>query len=183
MEDGSFNTAAEEEFALPEDGVVGLVHPLELPKEELAAWKQQLADYEVEQPICQLERAVYLLEGEERDAFSLLRFQGKQLGRLPLFGRLERAGWLKGTPGDGGEIRSFYREDGAAGAMVEFSVCDVRHEEITEQIGEVFFYRTGPADDAAKKRQRYRLGEINPRYFSEIVLQIAEAVSDAAPAG
>ena len=51
MEDGSFNTMDEEEFELPEAGMAGLVHPIELSEEELAAWKEQLSDYEVTQPI------------------------------------------------------------------------------------------------------------------------------------
>lgn len=176
MEDGSFNTAEEELFTFPETGVVGLVHPLELSAQELAAWKEQLADYEVIQPVCQLERSVYRLEAEEENAFALTRFQGKQLGSLTLFGRLERAGWLKGTPMDGGEIGSFYREDGAVGAMVEFSVCPCQDGESIREIGEVCFYRTGPTDDQGKKRQRCRLGEITPRYFSETVLQLTEVV-------
>jgi hypothetical protein len=178
MEDGSFNTAKEEVFSLPEKGVVGLVHPLELSEEELAVWREQLADYEVAQPVCQLERCVYGLKEEEENGFVLTRFQGKRFSRLTLFGRLERAGWLKGTPIDGGEIRSFYREDGAVGAMVEFSACSMEHGDRIEEIGEVFFYRTGPADDMGKRRQRCRPGEITPRYFSETVLQLAEVMKD-----
>ncbi len=39
MEDGSFNTADEEEYELPQEGNIGLVHPVELSEEELLAWK------------------------------------------------------------------------------------------------------------------------------------------------
>ena len=59
MEDGSFNTAEEEEYELPDNGRIGLVHPMELTGEEKEAWEQQLEDYEIVQPFEQLERSVY----------------------------------------------------------------------------------------------------------------------------
>lgn len=55
MEDGSFNTVDEEELELPEDAVIGLIHPIELSKEERDAWKEQLEDYEIIQPVEQLD--------------------------------------------------------------------------------------------------------------------------------
>ena len=42
MEDGTFNTVDEEEFELPENASIGLVHPVELDEDLLDAWKQQL---------------------------------------------------------------------------------------------------------------------------------------------
>ncbi len=54
MEDGSFNTVDEEEYTLPDGGSIGLVHPIELTDQDLAAWKQQLEDYEITQSIDQL---------------------------------------------------------------------------------------------------------------------------------
>ena len=56
MEDGSFNTVDEEEYTLPDEASIGLVHPIELTDEALAAWKQQLEDYEITQSIDQLSR-------------------------------------------------------------------------------------------------------------------------------
>ena len=50
MEDGSFNTADEEEYELPKEAVIGLVHPVELSADLLSAWKEQLEDYEIVQP-------------------------------------------------------------------------------------------------------------------------------------
>lgn len=54
MEDGSFNTSEEEEYTLSENMVIGLVHPIDLSKEELLVWKEQLSDYDIVQPIEQL---------------------------------------------------------------------------------------------------------------------------------
>ncbi|MDE6517129.1 MAG: DUF4132 domain-containing protein, partial [Acetatifactor sp.] len=76
MEDGSFNTEDEDEYTLPEQGQIGLVHPIELTKESLETWKQQLEDYEITQPIEQLNRAIYYLTQEEQEGKSLERFGG-----------------------------------------------------------------------------------------------------------
>lgn len=65
MEDGSFNTVDEEEYTLPDGGSIGLVHPIELTDEDLAAWKQQLEDYEITQSIDQLSRPIYRLPAEQ----------------------------------------------------------------------------------------------------------------------
>lgn len=48
---GSFNTQDEEEYTLPKQARISLVHPVELTDEEKAAWKEQLADYEIAQSI------------------------------------------------------------------------------------------------------------------------------------
>ncbi|MBW5400345.1 DUF4132 domain-containing protein, partial [Brachyspira pilosicoli] len=54
MEDGSFNTVDEEEYTLKEDSLITLVHPLELDSNTIEKWKSQLSDYEIVQPIEQL---------------------------------------------------------------------------------------------------------------------------------
>ncbi|WIH90306.1 DUF4132 domain-containing protein [Brachyspira pilosicoli] len=54
MEDGSFNTVHEEEYTLKEDSLITLVHPLELDSNTIEKWKTQLSDYEIVQPIEQL---------------------------------------------------------------------------------------------------------------------------------
>ena len=59
MEDGSFNTFDEEEYIF-EDSFknkknITLVHPIELDEEQLSKWKTQLSDYEISQPINQLD--------------------------------------------------------------------------------------------------------------------------------
>lgn len=68
MEDGSFNTVDEEEYALPDGASIGLVHPVELEADTLSAWKQQLEDYEITQSINQLTRPVYRLPAEQAQA-------------------------------------------------------------------------------------------------------------------
>lgn len=181
MEDGSFNTREEDEFAFPEEGRIGLVHPIELSGEELAAWKEQLSDYEVTQPFEQLDRQVYRVAEEEKGKAELTRFGGKLLNGLSLSGKLQGMGWYRGSVQDGGVYTTFYREDGELGAELEFSGCYVGDENEEVTIYGARFYKAGTVQrgsyvyDTIKKENEYTLEQISPRYFSEIVLQLTRA--------
>lgn len=185
MEDGSFNTMDEEEFELPEAGMAGLVHPIELSEEELAAWKEQLSDYEVTQPIEQLERPVYRLTEDEKEKTELTRFGGKLLNGLSLSGRLQGMGWYRGSVQDGGVYTTFYREDERIGVELEFSGSYVGDENDEVTVYGAHFYKAGTVKrgsyvyDTIKKENEYKLGQVSPRYFSEVVLQLTRATASS----
>ena len=84
MEDGSFNTVDEDEYEFPAEGMIGLVHPIELSEEDLSAWREQLSDYEVIQPVEQLERPVYRIAKDEENQKEMTRFGGMLLNGLSL---------------------------------------------------------------------------------------------------
>ena len=71
MDDSSFNTVDEEEYTLLNGASIGLVRPIELEAATLAAWKQQLEDYEIIQSIDQLSRPIYRLPAEQVQAAAL----------------------------------------------------------------------------------------------------------------
>ena len=185
MEDGSFNTVDEEEYELPQTGTIGLVHPIELEEEDLTAWKEQLSDYEVIQPMEQMERPVYRPSEEEKDQTELTRFGGKLINGLSLSGKLQNLGWYRGSVQDAGGYYTFYREDGGIGVELEFSGCFVGDENEEVTVYGVQFYKAGTVQrgsyvyDTVKEEHRYRLGEISPRYFSEIVLQLTKATASS----
>lgn len=193
MEDGSFNTSEEEEYTLSEHAVIGLVHPIDLCEEELLAWKEQLSDYEIVQPIEQLDRKVYVVSKEEVGKFDLNRFYDMEIGGMALLGRMEKLGWYKGSIQDGGWYHTFYREDVVKriknedgtvqliGNAVElnFSGMGVGYydeEEVT--IENIRFYTPGTVKrgsyvyDKADDNKAIKLEQVNPRYFSEIVNQL-----------
>ena len=176
MEDGSFNTVDEEEFAFPGDGMIGLVHPLEL-KEELDAWKQQLSDYDVIQPFAQLERPVYEVNEEEKgsDSKAVTRFYGTEVNGWTLSSRLLAAGWMRGEILDAGYYMEFYRSDGDAEAELTFSGSSVGYEFEDVMIHELHFYGHTETGEGAshQKMVQIPLSQVSPRYFSEIVLQVA----------
>lgn len=177
MEDGSFNTVDdEEETILPETGAIGLVHPLELPEEIIGAWKQQLSDYEITQPIEQLNRPVYHVTEEEISAQKILRFYGRELNCLSLSGKLLGMGWERGEVLDGGFFDNFYRSDGGYGAVLTFSGCSVGYDNDDVTIDELYFCQYS---DKTYRDERCAPDEVGARYFSEIVLQIARVAGEA----
>lgn len=185
MEDGSFNTVDEEEYELPTEGMIGLVHPVELDAETIGAWKEQLSDYEVTQPIPQLERQVFDITEEERQETELTRFGGKIMNGLSLTGKLQTMGWYRGSVQDGGVYTTFYREDGEIGVELEFSGIFVGGENEDVTVYGATFYKAGTVKrgsyvyDTIKPENRYRLGEVNARYFSEIVYQLTKATASS----
>ncbi len=182
MEDGSFNTQDGEEYEFPERVFISLVHPIELSKEAKTAWKEQLTDYEITQPIEQLNRTVYFITEEEADKKDLERFGGCIVNDLSLNGILTKLGWYRGSVEDAGGYNTYYREDTESGMSVKLhfsgSFVGWHQEDVT--IYEVSFYKAG--DFACRsygygkedKKKAYFLKDVPPRYFSEIVLQLTK---------
>ncbi len=197
MEDGSFNTEEEEEFLLPEDdqdggqapmeqfSTIGLVHPIEMSEESLSTWKEQLEDYEIVQPIEQLDRQVYYRTEEEGTKKELERFGGVILNDLSLGGKLTAQGWYRGEVEDGGGFYTYYREDKELdlGAVLNFSGSYVggSNEDVT--VYEIRFFKAGNLStwsyDREVETKSLVLSEIPERYFSEIVLQVAKATASS----
>ena len=79
MEDGTFNDVEEEEYRLKEDSTIALLHPADLLEEQIKAWKTQLDDYEVQQPIAQFTLCRGELEEDLEEAQELSVCKGKQV--------------------------------------------------------------------------------------------------------
>lgn len=178
MEDGSFNTVDEEEYELLSEGKIGLVHPIDLSEEELSAWREQLSDYEVIQPIEQLDRPVCKMTDDERNQKEMTRFGGMILNGLSLSGKLQGMGWNKGEVEDAGVYYTFFREDGDVIVELEFSGSYVGDENEEVTVYGVIFRKRGVASGKGNDNQ-YKLGEISPRYFSEIILQLTKATASS----
>ena len=189
MEDGSFTTSDGDEFELPAEGDIGLVHPLELSDELKAEWTEQLEDFEIKQPFPQLSRRVIKPEESELSEKMITRFKGLTISSMTITGALEKSGWTRGTPGDGGVFDDFRREDVSSrrmtaesgmsvegfGAMLNHSgmyaaVYSVEAEDI--EVGELVFFRAGKVPTFADDSSILTIGEVSPRYFSEIMLQM-----------
>ncbi len=185
MEDGSFNTVDEEEYEFPAEGMIGLVHPIELSEEDLSAWREQLSDYEVIQPVEQLERPVYRIAKDEENQKEMTRFGGMLLNGLSLSGKLQGMGWNRGDVEDAGVYYTFCREDGDVSVELEFSGSFVGDENEEVTVYGVIFRRRGAASDNGgdyrknRENSQYKLSEISPRYLSEIILQLTRATASS----
>ncbi|GAA2206631.1 hypothetical protein GCM10009850_020890 [Nonomuraea monospora] len=94
-EDRSFADVEDDPLTLPEDAVVGVVHPLELG-DDLAAWAEVFADYEILQPFPQLGRETYA-----PDPALTAEIEAAKIPTGAVIG-LERRGWRRGEPQDAG---------------------------------------------------------------------------------
>ena len=128
---------------------------------------------------------ISVLAKEEKEQTELTRFGGKLLNGLSLSGRLQNMGWYRGSVQDAGGYYTFYREDGDLGVELEFSGCFVGDENEEVTVYGAQFYRAGTVKrgsyvyDTVKPENLYCLGEISPRYFSEIVLQLTKATASS----
>ncbi len=201
MEDGSFNTEDEEEYFLPQEefflpqeeyflpekGKIGLVHPIELTKESIEKWEEQLKDYEVVQPVEQLARKVFPLTEEEKGKKSLERFGGLILNPMSLSGKLLGIGWYRGSVQDAGGYYTFYREDASLSLGVElhFSGSYVGYETEDVTVYEARFYKAGTVKrgsyeyDEVTEDKGIDLDKVPARYFSEIVYQLEKATASS----
>ena len=187
MEDGTFNTVDEEEYILPEDALVGLVHPVELSEDILSAWKEQMSDYEIVQPIEQLDRPVFRVTEEEKEEIELTRFGGVVVNSLSLSGKLQNMGWYKGEVGDGGGFDTYYRYDYDKNAELIFSGDYIVCSDADVDIYEVHFAQTiasevsieGNVTGEALRLAPCKLGKVDPRYFSETVLQLTKVTASS----
>ena len=190
MEDGSFNTCDEDEYELPENCMIGLVHPIDLDEDTLTAWKEQLSDYEVTQPIEQLERQVYRVNADEIGKKTLMRYKDRKINDFTLLGRITKLGWQKGEVLDAGCFSTFYREDiteriknpdgtvTLKGNAVVVNISGMYVSGVGEEVdaGEIRFYKPENADkdiyDDVKEKCALKLEDVNERYFSEIINQL-----------
>ena len=103
------------------------------------------------------------------------------LNGLSLAGKLLNMGWYRGEILDGGGYYEFGRMDGDVAVKLEFSGCSVGYENEEVVVYGISFHKPGQAKRAGHtwETERYRLSEVDPRYFSEILLQVAGATASA----
>lgn len=171
--ENSIENSAGQQHASPRNSAfrkqqkIGLVHPVELSEESISAWKTQLEDYEITQPIEQLSRPVYHMMKEEADSKSMERFGGYILNDLSLIGKMQNMGWYRGQAEDAGIFYYFYREDKEQGLRAELNFSGT--------------YVAGENEDVTVLDVKFnkKISELSERYFSEIVMQTARAVSSS----
>ncbi|MQM27546.1 DUF4132 domain-containing protein [Glycomyces albidus] len=107
-EDRTPADSEDEPFEIPEDAEVRIAHPVGLG-DEVAAWGEIFADYEILQPFEQLTRRVFALTDEDRATGRVVRFEGGKTGAGPMVGLLKR-GWKYGSARPGPHGYGIFRE-------------------------------------------------------------------------
>jgi hypothetical protein len=102
-EDGSLADASDAAVTIPDGGVVGIAHPLEIDAATLTRWSRVFADYEILQPFMQLARDVHTMTDEERKSRKLTRFANLEVRGGGVLGLLSH-GWSRGLVEDNGYV-------------------------------------------------------------------------------
>ncbi|MBE1537275.1 DUF4132 domain-containing protein [Actinomadura algeriensis] len=116
-EDRTFADAADETVTVPDDARVRVAHPIHLG-DDLPAWTELFADYEILQPFEQLGRPVHTLTAEESETGRLTRFENRPVDAGALLG-LTRRGWERGAPMDAGIEQEFYHPGPGCGVDID----------------------------------------------------------------
>ncbi|MCX2947906.1 WGR and DUF4132 domain-containing protein [Lentzea sp. NEAU-D7] len=115
-EDRTLADANDDEFTLPETATVRVAHAVDL-RDEVAAWGEVFADYEILQPFPQLGRPVHLVASAEDVLPRLKKFCATPYPIGKILG-LTKKGWVRGEPQDAGVECWITRPFPAGGALV-----------------------------------------------------------------
>ena len=184
LEDGTLTDADDEPVALPADGTVRLVYPLDLDAATLDAWRTHLADYAVTPVVPQLARPVVTVPGDQQAARWWTAHEGVVLNGLMLKGRYLKAGWQHGAVQDGGQYYIVRRrfEGAAIDAVLETTGLSIASEQLTPAA----LVRLGFVPAAAmptgsgaydvfrdEDKRLLPLGTVPPRVFAEAAADVA----------
>ncbi|MGJ8638634.1 MAG: DUF4132 domain-containing protein [Opitutaceae bacterium] len=103
-----------------EDGPeqIGMVHPLDLSSETLAAWQEHLGRFKIKPPFPQLDRQVITLKDLHGNRKEIKVTDNKEVGYGTFRSRCEKRGWSRGSVVDAGGISSYYKDFPGAGIEV-----------------------------------------------------------------
>jgi hypothetical protein len=172
-EDGSLAGVTDETVTLGDAEQVGIAHPLHLG-DDLAAWSEVFADYEILQPFPQLGRGVEPLTPER--AAGLV---GRKAPSTALLG-LERRGWRRGSPQDAG-VQGWFERDVPGGQhlvlAIDPGIAVGAIDVLGDQTVEAIF--VAPAGDHHwfRRDQDDRIRELDPITAAEALRDLTEVLA------
>jgi hypothetical protein len=130
LEDGSLTNADDDACALPAEGQIRLVHPIELDEETRSAWLQHLADYEITPPFPQLNRPGITLDEATGDGIWWKQYQGYRVPGKLIKEQYQRRGWLAAEEDQGEVYNLIWKAFPGAGveALLEISYLVAGYE-------------------------------------------------------
>jgi predicted DNA-binding WGR domain protein len=178
-EDGSYADAKDAKYTLPKDGLVRIVHPLDMSDAEKAAWGQVFADYELLPPFQQLGRQTFAIEDKEKKTSDLsARFKGQEWGVSAFLGKLSRRGWVHGEPQDAGFVNDHSKPFCSAGitAIVEHTGYPIGSRDWADpqKIEKLFFVKgTENVSSWGASKKALKLADVDKKALSEVLLDLS----------
>lgn len=174
-EDLDYADATDEALALDlsagAEGLVGLVHPLQVERATLDAWGTVFGDYEIAQPFPQLGRDTYALTEAETALSRIDRFKGVVVETARLRG-MAAQGWPQGDPQDGGVVGWLERRVALADGATALATLGLgeglyagapEYEPKTQPLDTLDLVEDGPRGGAR------RFGDLDPLSASEML--------------
>ncbi len=164
---------------------IGIVHPISLDTETIDFWKNDLLDNGVEPIFPQLNRRVIALEPMDKSVKMSDAFDGVEIGGYTFLSRMDKAGWVKGSIGDGGGILSYYKEFtevGLVAIVMQTGGLSVSYYDVNAEIGNLMFVNKEGVRfgsymyDEPSKMNDPRLvafGDVPPIVYSEVMANMA----------
>jgi predicted DNA-binding WGR domain protein len=178
-EDGSYADEKDAKYTLPKDGLVRIVHPLDMTDAQKTAWGQVFGDYELLPPFQQLGRATYVIEDKEKTTSDLsARFKGQEWGVSAFLGKLARRGWIHGQPQDAGFVNDHSKPFFSAGvtAIVEHTGYPIGSRDWADpqKIEKLFFVKgTDDVSSWNASKKALKLADVDKKALSEVLLDLA----------
>ncbi|MEV5986960.1 DUF4132 domain-containing protein [Streptomyces sp. NPDC052051] len=177
-EDRTFADVDDDELKIPDTARVRVAHALHLGQ-ELDAWSELFADYEILQPFPQLGRPVFTLTEEEAAGHRLTRFEGATVPVGKLLG-LTKRGWQRGAPQDAGVECWFHRpidENRYLVIGLDEGIAVGAVDMFPDQTFETVWLDTAPGDYWQSREYALRLGDLDPVMASELLADLTEVTA------
>jgi hypothetical protein len=183
QEDTTLMDAEDNEISLPQEALIGIVHPLQLLAGDVQKWQRTFFDLSIEPVFPQLDRSVYSLAPENRQVTVVRTFAETKTEPGSIKSILEKYGWRKGPTGDAGSIDMFLKDDYAGNITTVLEVEGVFvagfDSDMDPRLGRLYFLnkpigKTGwlvqPKNDDDPRL--VPLGNLAPVFYSEVMAGI-----------
>jgi predicted DNA-binding WGR domain protein len=200
---GTFRVAEDQTYTDANDNpynpdlqlLVGIPHPLTLDDATKSLWGEVIGDYEIMQPFPQINRDIYFLTDEEREADEITRFADIPIPGVTLVRMIESRGWLKGGLHDHGDycVNYKYFPQGDVTAIIgDYETLHVAQSDIWGDVtmkGCLFikgeckqpyeYPKTGSWYAQNSKLTCLKLGEVDRIVISEVLRDMTAIASSA----
>jgi hypothetical protein len=151
LDDHTLTDVDDTEVPVKPDARVRLAHDSNLTPDDVQAWQEHLADYEVSPLFQQFGKGTYTLDDAEADAKEIEDFRGSLIEAFRLRGRATRLGYTRGAPGDGGWFSTYEKRFPTLGitTVVGFSGNSLPEENRTVALISLSFERRAQQPGAA----------------------------------
>ncbi|MGI9333390.1 MAG: DUF4132 domain-containing protein, partial [Gammaproteobacteria bacterium] len=171
LEDGSLSNVHDDALDPTRVHKVKLAHQTLLDEQASEAWREHLADYEVEPLFDQLSRPLLMVDASNAGRSSVDDRRGYMIESFKLRGAATKLGYARGEAMDGGVFSDYVKRYESAGLVVcvEFTGSPLPEENIACALLELKFY--------AKQKRGYGWGEATELKDVPVVL-LSEAWND-----